>query len=172
MGINAHSGAISALAVSYDGHYLFSAGQSDQSSYMYEVNLSNSGEGDISDSNNINNNSDSLAAYQLDGETVRIVSGSENDLYRPFLSLLDGGEGGDLHEDIIEYFYYCQLRAQGEDSVEERTVSGRIPIEEIPSLMRAVGFYPSEAQVVDMLNEVSAYPAHTLFTPQHVLINS
>lgn len=161
MGINAHSGAISALCVSYDGQYLFSAGKSDQSSYMYEVDLSNSREGDVSDSNNINNNSDSLTASQSVGETDKIISGSEIDLYRPFLSLLDGGEGGDLHEDIIEYFYYCQLRAQGEDSMEERTVSGRIPIEEISSLMRAVGFYPSEAQVVDMLNEVGACPTHT-----------
>ncbi len=38
---------------------------------------------------------------------------------------------------------------------------GLIPLEEIPSLMRAVGFYPSEDEVVNMINEVSTTLRHT-----------
>lgn len=42
----------------------------------------------------------------------------------PFYGLLDGGEGGELHRDIVDYFYYCQLRHMGEDSMEPRNLHG------------------------------------------------
>ena len=32
--------------------------------------------------------------------------------------------------------------------------TGLIPLEEIPALMRAVGFYPSEEEVMHMINEI------------------
>ena len=125
MGINAHPGAISSIAVSYDGKYLFSSGGTDLSSFMYEIS--------VPDPSQEAPSSASASAY---------------------LSLLEGGEGGELHEDIIDYFYYCQLRAQGEESMSARSANGEIPLEEIPSLLRAVGFYPSEEEVANMLNEV------------------
>ena len=59
-----------------------------------------------------------------------------------------------MHNDIVDYFYYCQLRTQGEDSMEDRAITGRIPLSEIPSLVRAVGYYPSEEEVTNMINEV------------------
>jgi hypothetical protein len=127
MGTGAHPGVISSIAVSFDGKYLFSTGGPDMSAFMYELDLT---------------------------DTSSTVTVDDIESKSPFLSLLEGGQGGELHEDIIEYFYYCQLRAQGEESMAVRSISGHIPIEEIPSLMRAVGFYPSEGQVVDMLNEV------------------
>ena len=166
MGISAHAGAVSAISVSFDGKYLFSAGRGDQSSYMYELCLGN-GNGNDSGISNISCNGTSIERCDLQGEstetaTVLGVSASK-EILEPFLSLLDGGEGGDLHEDIIDYFYFCQLRAQGEDSMEARAISGRIPVEEISALMRAVGFYPSEAQAVDMLNEVHMTYLHFSF---------
>jgi hypothetical protein len=48
-----------------------------------------------------------------------------SDSMKPFYSLLEGGEGGELHRDIEDYFYYCQLRHLGEDSMESRTLTGR-----------------------------------------------
>lgn len=137
MGINAHPGMISAIAVSFDGKYLFSAGGTDLSAYMYEIYLGDSNVVSVDD-----RNSESKSSM--------------------ILTLLEGGPGGELHEDIIEYFYYCQLRAQGEESMSVRSISGYIPIEEVPSLMRAVGFYPSELQVVDMLNEVGNNSSHLI----------
>lgn len=71
-----------------------------------------------------------------------------------FLGLLDGGRDGELHNDIIDYFYLCQLRTQGEDAMEERAIKGMIHISEISSLMRAVGFYPTEEEVENMCNEI------------------
>ena len=73
---------------------------------------------------------------------------------QPFFSLLEGGDGGDLHHDIVDYFYYCQLRHIGEDTMDPRDLNGLIPLEEIPSLVRAIGYYPSEDEVVNMMNEV------------------
>lgn len=72
----------------------------------------------------------------------------------PYYTLLEGGEGGDLHRDIVDYFYYCQLRHLGEDSMEQRNLSGVIPLEEIPSLFRSVGYYPSEEDVKNIISEV------------------
>lgn len=50
-------------------------------------------------------------------------------------------------QELEDYFYYVQLRRQGIDTLEKRQVSTHIPLEEIPSVMRAIGFYPSEEEV-------------------------
>ena len=41
-----------------------------------------------------------------------------------FLQLLDGGGLGELHENFVDYFYYCQLRHGGEDTLDTRNLSG------------------------------------------------
>lgn len=50
-------------------------------------------------------------------------------------------------QELEDYFYYAQLHSQGVDTLETRQVSTHIPLEEIPSVMRAMGFYPSEEEV-------------------------
>ncbi|CAM9681994.1 unnamed protein product [Heterosigma akashiwo] len=65
-----------------------------------------------------------------------------------------GGGGGAAHRELVDYFYYCQLRAQGEDTTEERRAEGRVKLAELPNLMRALGHYPSEAAVAEMVAEV------------------
>ena len=169
MGITAHPGIISSISVSFDGKYFFSAGGSDLAAYMYEIDLSDKNiSNDNNGSNNNHNENSNSNSYNDDdmnnsNNSRRHSVDKVLESQKSFLTLLEGGEGGELHEDIIEYFYFCQLRAQGEDSMNVRTVSGEIPIEEIPSLMRAVGFYPSEGQVLDMLNEVQGPPSFFLF---------
>ena len=167
MGISAHAGAISAISVSFDGKYLFSAGRGDQSSFMYELCLGD--DGVVSNSYCHDTSIEHCDLQVAPGDAVRTLgSHPTRESLEPFLSLLDGGEGGDLHEDIIDYFYFCQLRAQGEDSMEARAISGRIPVEQIAALMRAVGFYPSEAQAAEMLNEV--HMIYTSFFSQSLLL--
>jgi WD40 repeat protein len=95
MGLVAHPGRISSLSVSHDGKYLFSAGGTDLSVNMWAVNTA----------------------------AIPAGPGGEHDA-RDFYCLMEGGEGGDLHNDIIDYFYYGQLRAQGEDSMDSRNISG------------------------------------------------
>jgi WD40 repeat protein len=127
MGLVAHPSTITSIAVSYDGKFLFSTGGSDLSANMWRIN------------------------YEFWKEQKSEPSKSSME---PFINLLEGGEQGIMYNDIIDYFYYCQLRTQGEDTMENRSLTGTIPLEEIPSLVRAVGYYPSEEEVFNMINEI------------------
>ncbi|KAI6076169.1 Cilia- and flagella-associated protein 251 isoform X1 [Aix galericulata] len=121
-----HPDGVSDLACSYDGRYVFTAGGNDRTVLKWEVNL-NALE----------------AAASLGGEDLV-----------PFYSLLEGGREGEFFRELEDYFYYVQLRSQGIDALETRQVSTHIPLEEIPSVMRAMGFYPSEEEIEEMINEV------------------
>lgn len=150
MGIVAHPNEVTSLAVSFDGRFLFSAGGYDLSVNMWKIDVEEH-------KRNRENAATALVANDDEGEDpVPTVARntSETAALRPYFSLLEGGEGGELHQDIVDYFYYCQLRALGEDSMETRQLTGEIPLEEMPSLFRAVGFYPSEDEVLNMVNEV------------------
>ncbi|NXD77197.1 CF251 protein, partial [Halcyon senegalensis] len=121
-----HPDGVSDLASSYDGRYVFTAGGDDCTVMKWEVNL------------------DALdAAVSLGGEDLI-----------PFYNLLDGGREGEFFRELEDYFYYVQLRSSGIDTLETRQVSTYIPLEEIPSIMRAMGFYPSEEKIEEMINEV------------------
>ena len=82
--------------------------------------------------------------------------------------MLDGGRDGEFFTELEEFFYYAQIRrytyinvqwvvimplcllslhSQGPDVTSKRKVSTTIEIEEIPHVMRAIGFYPSEQEV-------------------------
>ncbi|NXG76599.1 CF251 protein, partial [Baryphthengus martii] len=121
-----HPDGVSDLACSYDGRYVFTAGGDDCTVMKWEVNL------------------DALdAAVSLGGDDLI-----------PFYDLLDGGREGEFFRELEDYFYYAQLRSHGIDTLETRQVSTYIPLEEIPSVMRAMGFYPSEEKIEEMINEV------------------
>lgn len=149
MGIVAHPNEVTSLAVSFDGRFLFSAGGFDLSVNMWKIDVEEHRRGR-------ERAAALLAGDSEDGGEVPIAvhNSVEAAALRPYFSLLEGGEGGELHHDIIDYFYYCQLRTLGEDSMETRKLTGEIPLEEMPSLFRSVGFYPSEDEVLNMVNEV------------------
>ncbi|KAK4470367.1 hypothetical protein MN116_005929 [Schistosoma mekongi] len=60
----------------------------------------------------------------------------------------------DFLEEMKDYFYYSMIRTQGIRCMDERKTSLIIPITEIPSVMRAVGFYPTEMEIENMINEI------------------
>ncbi|TRZ04184.1 hypothetical protein DNTS_007802 [Danionella cerebrum] len=120
-----HSTGVSALACSYDGKYAFTVGEKESAVFSWELNLS------------------SL-------EASAALGGSD---MLPFYELL-GGRDGQLFKEMEEYFYYCQLQNQDINSMETRLVSTHIPLANVPLLMRALGFYPSEQELEDMQNEV------------------
>ena len=124
MGLVAHPDIVSGMAISYDGKFMFTAGGADLSANMWSIDIGGP------------------------------VIGPHPDSIEPFIDMLEGGAGGDLHNDLVDYFYYCQLRTQGEDAMESRSIKGRIPLDELPNMMRAIGFYPTEEEIGNMVNEV------------------
>ncbi|GFR90714.1 WD repeat-containing protein 66 [Elysia marginata] len=126
MALIAHPSGISNLACSFDGAYLFTAGGPDFAVHMWEINI-----GALE------------AQAKLGGEDLV-----------PFYGLLEGGRDGELFAELEDLFYYAQLRHQGINSTETRQIGNRVPISEVPFIMRAMGFYPSEQEIEDMLNEI------------------
>ncbi|XP_070255753.1 cilia- and flagella-associated protein 251 isoform X2 [Myotis yumanensis] len=72
----------------------------------------------------------------------------------PFYGLVSGGREGKFYRELEDYFYYSQLRSQGIDTMEARKVSEHICLSEVPFVMRAIGFYPSEEKIDDIFNEI------------------
>ncbi|NXW67461.1 CF251 protein, partial [Hirundo rustica] len=121
-----HPDGASDFAISHDGRYIFTAGGKERTFMKWNMNLH------VLD-----------AAAFLGGEDLI-----------PFYNLLDGGREGKFFRELEDYFYYVQLCRQGIDTLERRQVSTHIPLEEIPSVMRAIGFYPSEEEIEGMIDEV------------------
>jgi hypothetical protein len=70
----------------------------------------------------------------------------------PFLHLAN--DNPDFYRELEDYFYYAQLKSQGENSTIARKISDRVSLDQVPFIMQAVGFYPSQREIEDMLNEV------------------
>ncbi|XP_069611603.1 cilia- and flagella-associated protein 251 [Ranitomeya imitator] len=126
MALICHPDGVANIACSSDGQYVFTAGGKDCTVMMWKTNLQ------------------SLEA---------IASLGGEDLI-PFYGLLPGGRDGALFKELEDYFYYAQLCNQSIDTMETRQVSTRIPLKEVPFIMRALGYYPTEQEVENMLNEV------------------
>ena len=125
MGLIAHPGEVSDLVVSWDGKCLLTAGGADNSVHLWKVET-----------------------HALEAAVAAGGNGIE-----PFVAQLDGGAGGDFYQEMIDHFYYAQLRAQGEDTTAARKITGEVPITQIGNMMRSLGFYPSTREVDEMMQE-------------------
>ncbi|XP_033747234.1 cilia- and flagella-associated protein 251-like isoform X1 [Pecten maximus] len=126
MALIAHPAEVANMACSHDGKYIFTTGGTDSTVHMWEINLK------------------ALEAQSnLGGEDLV-----------PFYGLLEGGREGELFAELEDYFYYAQIRNKGVNDMGRREITTKIPLSEVPFVMRAMGFYPSEQEIEDMLNEV------------------
>ncbi|KAJ9464275.1 77 kDa echinoderm microtubule-associated protein [Diplonema papillatum] len=124
MGLLAHPVEVSSVAVSFDGKYLFSAGGRDCCVNQWSINCN--------------------ALSQEDGRPV----------VDHYIDTIEGGKEGEFMKEIIDYFYYAQIRSQGEETTAKRTIEGTIPFTQVPNLMRALGYYPSEKEIQNMTFEI------------------
>ncbi|KAI9143988.1 hypothetical protein BKA69DRAFT_899625 [Paraphysoderma sedebokerense] len=141
-GLIAHPGEISNVVVSHDGKYLLTCGHNDCTVNLWSVNT------------------DALEAQVAFGG-----SGME-----PFLRMLNTGENfNDEFREMEDLFYYAQLRSQGEDTMSKRTITQAVNITEIPSILRSYGYYPSEDDIANILNEIKLTAALSADKDQHTI---
>jgi hypothetical protein len=117
LGVVAHPLEITGIAISHDGRYIFTAGGIDLTVNMWSLFLPT--EEPLMPGNQV------FSQYSLDqmlGEQSLVGMSPE---LSPFLDLLEGGPGGELHQNLIGYFYYCQLRHGGKDTIETRRLNGK-----------------------------------------------
>ncbi|ETL81296.1 hypothetical protein L917_18373 [Phytophthora nicotianae] len=148
MGLIAHPGKISNVDVTFDGSHLLTAGGDDLVVNMWEIHPHQL---DLLEARGTPRNpevlesEDNAVKNELDEDDVALA---------PYLALLEGGRDGSFYHEIVDYFYLAQLRVQGEDSTSAREITAQIPLREIPNVMRALGFYPTDEEIQHMVSEV------------------
>ncbi|XP_043283164.1 cilia- and flagella-associated protein 251-like [Venturia canescens] len=123
----AHPKKITCMASSDCGKYLFTLGENEHSVFMWKINY---------------RSVDTME--RLGGEGLA-----------PFCSLIDGGKDGWLVNEMEDLFYYAQIIQQGENTSATRIVGAKVSIMQLPNLMRAVGFYPTNSELETMMEEIS-----------------
>ena len=53
-----------------------------------------------------------------------------------------------------DFFYYSMIRSKDENTTKTRKLDGTVPLDELPNLMRAMGYYPTNQEVRNMKDEV------------------
>ena len=54
-----------------------------------------------------------------------------------------------------DFFYYSMIKANDENTTRKRELGdSEVPLDQLPNLMRAMGFYPTEMEVRDMMDEI------------------
>eukprot|EP00796_Vickermania_ingenoplastis_P009311 gene9311-6550_t len=147
MGLLAHPGTIHSVAISYDGQYIFTAGGEDQSMLQWKV-----------DGTKI------MPAEEMDETSSKDTCGKVP--LDHLIAIIEGGPEGDLMKEVVDYFYYAQIRAQGEETTAKRELLGAIPFSQLPNLLRALGYYPSELELGHLTYEVA-----NLYGPREVPLN-
>jgi Ca2+-binding EF-hand superfamily protein len=67
-----------------------------------------------------------------------------------------------------DFFYYSMIRSKDENTQKSRKLDNKVPLDELPNLMRAMGYYPTEQEVKNMKEEVK----FSMFTDEGKATNS
>jgi cilia- and flagella-associated protein 251 len=136
IGLLAHPGSITSMVASYDGQFVFTAGGPDQAVMQWRV------KGEVL-----------LPPAEL--AAVRQCTEKGGVPLRHLVNAVEGGAEGELMKEVVDYFYYAQIRAQGEETTAKRVLLGAIPFSQMPNLLRSLGYYPSEMAIGHMTYEVA-----------------
>ncbi|ESN92618.1 hypothetical protein HELRODRAFT_69621 [Helobdella robusta] len=125
-GMISHPAGVKNIVLSSDGKYMFSVGGSSACLMMWSINL---------------------AALEVQER----LGGSD---LAPFYEQINEGMNSLFMYHLENLFYFAQIRNQGIHTMEKRSVGAVVPLTEIPSIMRALGFFPTEQEIFTMINEV------------------
>jgi hypothetical protein len=91
--------------------------------------------------------------YSAIEEQERINNAETNplDIYP---NLLEGGKNGQVFRDLKDFFYYAQIKSSSANPTKAKNLNGKIPHTEVPFIMRALGYYPTRQEALNMVNEV------------------
>ncbi|GET89264.1 hypothetical protein, conserved [Leishmania tarentolae] len=136
IGVLAHPGSITNMVTSHDGAIVFTAGGPDQAVMQWRVR------GDC---------------IMSPSEWAAVVQCQEKGgVPLPHLvGAVEGGAQGELMNEVVDYFYYAQIRAQGEETTAKRVLLGAIPFSQMPNLLRSLCYYPSEKEIGHLTYEVA-----------------
>ncbi|XP_011708199.1 PREDICTED: WD repeat-containing protein 66-like [Wasmannia auropunctata] len=126
VGMTGHPQKIINISVSNNKKILFTAGHNDPCMLMWKIKL----------------------------RSVDIMARLGGEGLSPFYCLIDGGKKGWLANEIKDMFYYAQILHQGEITTEPRTVSDTVVVEQIPNLMRSIGYYPTNKELENIMAEI------------------
>mmetsp|Transcript_5412 Transcript_5412/g.4960 ORF Transcript_5412/g.4960 Transcript_5412/m.4960 type:complete len:276 (-) Transcript_5412:537-1364(-) len=116
MGLIAHPGPVVDICVSKDGRYLFTCGGKDLSVNVWSIDVTPIDQ-----------------AIAMGGEGIE-----------PFINLIQGGREGQDFQDMKDFFYYSMIKSKNENTTKTRKLNGTVPLDELPNLMRAMGYYPTQ----------------------------
>ena len=126
MGLIAHPDEVQDICASADGKYVFTCGGSDLAVNMWYVDVAPIEQ-----------------AIAMGGEGID-----------PFIQLIEGGAEGQTYQDINDFFYYSMIRSKKENTTKTRKLEGWVPVQQLPFLMRAMGYYPTQQEIYNMMDEV------------------
>ena len=135
-GVVGHTGAVTSIAAQFNGRRFFTSG----SDGVVGSGASSPG---------------SVCVWAVSPDSLAQQTASGGTGVTPFLSLLESqsGEGGGEYAEICDLFSYAQVHAQGEHSSQPRRAGASLPVAELASVMRALGFFPTSEELGALLNE-------------------
>jgi len=138
MGLIAHPNEVQDCCASADGKYVFTCGGADLAVNMWTVDVAPIEQ-----------------AIAMGGEDIE-----------PFIQLIEGGAEGQTYQDINDFFYYSMIRSKKENTTKTRKLEGQVPVDQLPNLMRAMGYYPTQQEITNMMNEVRFSSYTTMGEPK------
>jgi len=135
MGVIGHPGNMQDIRVAKSGEFIFTTGGTDLTINGWKYNAT------------------PLVEAVTNG-------GKGNDA---FLSLLEDGREGLMYQEMVNFFYYAQIKSKDENTTkvklffthkQQRTLGESVPTKLVSGLMAAMGYYPSIQELENIKNEV------------------
>ena len=126
MGVIAHPGIIKDMKPASNSNYIFTTGGDDYTINIWKYNIN---------------------------PLIEVVENG-GDGIKPFLNLLEGGIEGKKYKEMVDYFYYAQIKSKDENTTKHRVLDQTVAINCIHGLLASLGYYPSIEEINNIQREV------------------